>query len=472
MTQTIQYDKNPSGEGAAARVSRTGATPSLATDTFTGWPVFGARSHKIVATGTTVATVGLPNADRPAATPGEKWSAKVTVRNSAAGSRSISVSIVFYNTAGATLGTVTATFSDTRTVAAGAVQLFEVAGVTAPASTASVDVQVSRNAGGGAATSDPVHFGEVSLTKTAASFAYRDPGTNKLATWTGTADASTQIYWDPTITLTPAPANLPAPCITVLVDDLPPGVASLTLKRTAAGRTHKVRGAVQVPVVTGFSTQDIEAPFQTPCDYRAELLDSAGESIAFTGSSTATLNVAVCWVHNPLDPAGATAIDIADTSGKAITRPVAGEKYQPEQRTLAVFITGRRGGVEGAQMYFSTDDPTVAAKFEAMFGGYEDDEQQIPMLCIRATPFLDLPAPFFAMMLQPTLQPINVHMGGSLREWTASADEGAPPFAGIVVALLRRDDIDFAFATRTAMNAAYASRLAIDRDYAKAGTAP
>lgn len=472
MTQTIQYDKNPSAEGATARVSRASVTPSLATDTFTGWPQVGTRSHKGVATATTIATVGLPNADRPAAAAGQAWSCQVTLRNGAGSSRSFSVSIVFYNTAGGTLGTALATTSDTRTVNAGATQVFEINNAIAPASTASVDIQVSRNAGGGAAISDAFHFDLVSLTRTAVRFAYRDPGSNILATWSGTADASTQIYWDPAFTLTPAPANLPAPCITVLLDDLPSSVATITLRRTAAGRTHRVRGAVGVTVASAFSTQDVEAPFQVQSDYRAELFWANGSSGGQTEISSATLNVTECWVHNPLDPAGATAIDIADKSGRSITRPVRGKKYNPEQRTLAVFITGRRSGVEGVDLYFETSDATVAAKFEAMFGGYEDDDQQMPILCIRATPFLDLPAPFFAGMLSPSRHPVNVHMGGTLREWDAKADEAAPPFPGIVVALLTRNDIDFAYATRNALDAAYAKRLNIDRDYAKAGTAP
>lgn len=470
--QIVQYDKNPSGEGAAARVSRVGATPTTTTDTFTSWPPIGTKSHKLVATATTIATVGLPNADRPAATVGTVWSCKATVRNSAATSRSITVSIVFYDTAGATLGAALLTVSDTKTVAAGAIVEFTVTAATAPALTASVDVQVSRNAGGGAAISDPVHVDKVTLTKTAAAQAYRDPSTDSFATWSGTADASTQVYWVPAVTVTAVPANMPAPCITVLVDDLPPAVTRLTLYRTAGGRSMRVRGAVAVTVSSGFSTQDLEAPFQIPSDYRAEMFNVAGASLGFTDTATDTLLVDECWVHNPLDPAGATAIDITDTSGRSITRPVRGKRYTPEGRALGVLITGRRGGVQGVELSFETDDTTVAEKFEAMFGGYDDDDQQIPVICIRTPPFLDLPSPFFAGGLSPTRHPINVHMGGSLRGWDLSADETAPPFAGIVVALLRRDDIDYAFATRTLMDAAYANRLAVDRDYSKAGTAP
>lgn len=468
MSQTTQYDKNPSAQGAAARVNRTGATASLSTDTFTSWPPLGTQSHKLVASGTAIATIGLPNADRPVASSGQVWSATAQVRASQA--RNVALSIVFYDTVGGTLGTALGTTSDTDAFTAGEIRSMQVT-ATAPASTASVDVQVSRNAGGGAATSDAVHVDMVTLTQTAAPVVYRDPSTNVFATWTGTADASTQTYWDPVITLTADPANLPAPCITALVDDLPPAITTLTMYRTAGGRTMKVRGAVEIPVSSGFSVQDIEAPFQVQSDYKAEMFAS-GVSAGWIAVTSETLDVDEVWVHNPLDPAGATAIDLADTSARTLSRPIRGKKYQPQARTLGVLITGRRGGLEGVDLFFETDDATVAEKFEAMFGGYEDDDQLPPILCVRGIPYLDLPAPFFAGVLDPKKKPINVHMGGTLRNWDVSADEVEPPFPGIIVALLRRMDIDYFYSTRNARDAAYASRLANDRDYSKAGIAP
>ena len=470
MTQTVQFDKNPSAEGAAARVSRAAATPSLATDTFTAWPPVGARSHKIVATATTVATTGLPNSDRPAAAAGEKWSTAATVRNSNTSARSISVALVFYNTIGATLGTALATTADTRTLAAGEVATFEVNGATAPAGTASVDVQVSRNAGTGAAVSDAVHVDAHTLTRTATRIAYRDPAATPFATWSGTAHASTQVYWDPVITLSPMVDPTPCPRMIVLVDDLPSGIAFLTITRAAEGRTTRVRGAVFVPVVSGFQVLDVECGFQVQSDYRAELFTADGTSVGFTPTASGVLAVDETWVHNPLDPEGATLIDLSDESGRALTRPVNGDRFYPEQRVLAIFVTGRRLGLQGVDLYFSTDQDDIASRFEAMLGGYDDENATMPILVVRTPPFTDFPRTFFAGVLSPKRKPINVHMGGSLREWELSADEAAPPFPGIIVPLLTRNDIDAAYATRNALDAAYASRLAIDRDFSKAGT--
>jgi hypothetical protein len=471
MTQVIQHDKNPSAEGAAARVSRASATPSLSTDAFTGWPQDGTRSHKIVATATTVATTGLPNADRPAAVAGETWSAAATVRNGAAGSRQITLAIVFYNTAGATLGTALATVSASAVLAAGETRVLKIDGAIAPALTASVDLQISRAAGTGAAISDAVHADLHTLTKTVTAVDYLSPTNTPLATWSGVAHASTQVYWTPTLSLTALTDDSPAPRIQVLIDDLPPGVATITLYRQAEGRTFRVRGAVAVPVAGAFQTLDLEAPFGTTASYRAAMFTSLGAEAGFTASAVAQLDVDTCWVHNPLDPANAAQIDIDDKSGRSLTRPVSGEVFRPEQRPLAVLITSRRRGLEQVELYFSTDDPIVAEKFESMFGGYNDDEQLVPVLCVRAPGFIDIPRPLFAGALEPRRIPVNIHMGGNLREWQVTADEAEPPFPGIVVALLSRDDIDAFFASRSALDAAYASRTAIDRDYSKAGIA-
>jgi hypothetical protein len=470
MSQTIQYDKNPAAEGAAVRVSRAAATPTIATDTFTSWPPQGTKSHKLVATATTDAVVGLPNADRPAAAAGQIWSARATIRNSTAGSRTVQLVLRYYDTAGATLGTSLSAVAAGGTFAASEIRVVSINGAIAPVGTASIDLQVQRLAGGGAAAADAVHFDQVTLTNTAAAMAYKDPAFDVFGVWTGTANASTQRYYTPVLTATPVNDDLPAPRMLVFVDDLPPAVNVLTLSRTAENRTENVRGAVLVSVAGGFSRPDFSAPFGIPAAWRAHLFVGTTD-VGFTDTVTAQLDSDGCYVHNPIDPTGSIRIDIADTSGRALTRPTDGEVFYPEGRSLGVLVSGRRRGLKGVDMYFSTTSADVAAKFEAMLGGYNDDDQTVPVLCIRTPPWIDIPRTFYAAVLELTKKPVNVHMGGNLREWESSVDEMSPFAPGIVVALLTRDDISAFFSTRNAVQAAYASRTAIDRDYAKAGTA-
>jgi hypothetical protein len=472
MALIINADKNPSAEGAAARVSRAGATCTTSTDAFTGWPAVGASSHKIVATATTVATSGLPNADRPAAAVGEVWSGWARVRNSAASSRTIAVRVVFYDTFGATLGTALGgSVTTSQTVAAGTAVVFAVNGAVAPAGTASVDLQVERAAGGGAAISDPVHADAHTLTKTAAATVYIDPTTSVFAVWTGTANASTQTYYVPKITLTPLTDANPSPRVQVLVDDLPTGVAKITLARSESGRTFKARGAVNVPVASGFSTLDVEAGFQVTLSYRAQMFSSVGDDLGFTDAASTMLAVTDCWIHNPTDPTGAVIVDIRDDSARSVRRPSDGEVVYPQNRSLGVLIAGPRRGVQALEVFFETADVATADKFQAMLGGYSDDTTRVPVLCIRTPTYLRIPRTFFAAVLDLAEEPVTVHMGGELISWSATTDEVAPPFPGIVVALLTRNDIDAFYSSRNAIDAAYAKRIDIDRDYSKAGTA-
>ena len=273
-----------------------------------------------------------------------------------------------------------------------------------------------------------------------------------------------------TIVTTPLTDLTPAPRVLVEVNNIAVGAATLTLFRQAEGRTFRVRGAVRVPVSSAFATLDLEAPFGVEIGYRVELFDAGGLSLGFSNTTLTQLNVDLCYVHNPMNPSGSIQIDLSDTSGRALTRTTSGEIFHPEQRVVGLLISGTRRGLEAVSLYFSTDDPQVAEKFEAMLGGYSiADSDVVPILCVRTPPLTDLPRTFFAAVMQATRRPVNVHMGGTLREWETEADEASPPAPGLIVPLLTRDDIDAFFATRNALDAAYGARTDIDRDYSKAG---
>lgn len=472
MSQTINYDKNPSAEGAAARVSRVAATTSLSADTFTSWPPSGTKSHKLVATAATVSTAGLPNADRPAASSGQVWSARCVVRNSAAGVRTIAVRIVFYDTAGATLGTaLSGSVTTSSAFAAGEIKTVTVIGAVAPASTASVDLQVERTAAGLAATSDPVHADQFTLTQTADALLFADPSDSSFTVWSGATDASTSIYYVPEITLDPLTDAAPSPRCIVTIDDMPPAVDQITLFRYQQGRTFKVRGSVLIGVDLGYSTPDVEAPFQRAFEYRAQMFGAGGADLGFTVAAASYLDVTDCWIHNPTDPEGALLIDITDSSGRSIVRPSDGQIVYPQNRQLGVLIAGPRRGITGTELYFESDTVAAADTFQAMLGSYADDDPTVPILCIRTPPLLRLPSTLFAAVQNLSENAINAHMSGDLTGWSATVDEVSPPFPGLVVPLLTRDDIDIFFATRALMDAAYLRRIDIDRDYSKAGLA-
>lgn len=208
-----------------------------------------------------------------------------------------------------------------------------------------------------------------------------------------------------------------------------------------------------------------------PSGYRAQLFDAMGVELAYTATSSATIECDETWIHNPLNPAGARQVGIEDLDGTRIGRPVSGTVHESDTRSLGLLIAGHRRGVR-VDMILSTTDLATADAFDDMLGGYDDEDQTIPVLCIRTPrPYSRLPATFFAFTEDLGQVPRTVHMGGALIEWDGSFQEVAPPSPGLVLPLLRRDDIDVAFATRNALDAAYLRRLDIDRDYSKAGLA-
>ncbi|MFF2274216.1 hypothetical protein ACFVTX_18220 [Agromyces sp. NPDC058136] len=460
--QTIQHDKNPSGEGAAARVSRAVATPSISTDTAAGWPVLGSKSHKAVATAATICTIGLPNADRPAAAAGQKWSVKLAVRSAQA--RTIQAAIVFYNTAGATLGTVTGTVPGTATAfAAGDIKTLTIDGALAPAGTASVDLQVSRTAAGSPAISDTFYVDTVAFTRTDTAISYRAPSTDYTAVWSGTVDASTQLYYDSTVTLTPQITG--NPWVEVFPVDLPPAVARLRMIRTSEDRTWLVRGGVDV--APGVAAQDFECPLKSTATYRAELYDAAGTRLGYTDSASVVLNVDGTWVHQPLQPLVATQVELDDGSGATLYRETPGELTYVEGASVARRIGSRRRGLTKVPISISAFGVQMDA-FQAILGSYE--VEQLGVLCIRTSAPVRWPRTFFASSDDLAEQDVSVKVGGAYVQFIGTLTEVEPPHPGLVMPLLRYDDLD-AFGDYAAQDAGWATYTDRDRAYALAGLA-
>jgi hypothetical protein len=312
---------------------------------------------------------------------------------------------------------------------------------------------------------------------------YIDGSRGYLYAWAGTAHASLSTFYTPAITLTPvADDAAPGPRVQIAVDDIPPTVAGITLYRTCDRRRMKVRGAVKESIlgVGAYGTQDVEAGFSSDgsveSTYRAQLLDINDAELGYTDTATTALVYDQPWIHNVLDPYGAAQIDVEHRTAMSLKRRSEGEIYYAERRTLGVLMAGQRHGVEGVGLHLSTTSKVDADKFQDMLGTYDDADEgtgdRLPLLCIRTpAPWDRLPRTFFAAVLEIEELPLNVHMGGQVIEFSATADETAPPFPGIVVPLLTRNDIDAFYATRNALDAAYARRIDIDRDYSKAGTA-
>ena len=445
--QTVNYDKNPSAEGAAARVSRASATPSISTDSFTSWPL-GTKSHKIVATATTVATVGLPNADRPAAVAGQVWSLFARVRSVQA--RSVQVALVFYDTAGATLGTSLSTVTSAATFTAGEIQTMRVDGATAPASTASVDVQVSRNAGGGAAISDTVYVDMVALTQTATSQQFRDPDTDASVAWTGTAHASTQTWFDPAVTVTAFDDEFPCPRAQILFEDLWPTAATVDVLQLSTEGSVVVRDARGAPPTSQtYTVTDYELPPGVGVRYQARQYDASGVELGLSVTSepvTVEWENEVVWVQDTLNPANSVRA-YADTG-------FAKDVKRSRDRTLhrrgfdTMSLKGPIGLYENIPLPLSTESLPDAAKLEAVLAE--------TTVLIRSMPVHNLPRCLHADV-ELVKRPVDVEFGGGWVLWPISGDQVSRSDMPVIVSVLSYTLFKTAFDTYTEAKAVYAT---------------
>jgi hypothetical protein len=294
-----------------------------------------------------------------------------------------------------------------------------------------------------------------------ASVAYGDPDTSGVWTWTGTAQASTSKWWQGKITLT---ANSVAmPYVEVLVEDLSPNVSYITIHRIAAGRDFSVRGAIVALVSGALSRIDYEVPFNTSCIYRAEMFDSAGNSLGFTIDGSITYTTTDTWIHNPLNPAGGVKVDLLSTSGNTISHPSSGQLVQPIGRSVGVIVSSGRLGYRGFPLQVSTSTLALADSFAALIGDYTT--KTVPVLCVRSGTPIRIPKPFFISALDPQEIALNIDVGGSVIDWDITGDEVSPPSPGVLVPLLTRADLNAYYATRAALNSDNATRLAVNRRY-------
>lgn len=226
-----------------------------------------------------------------------------------------------------------------------------------------------------------------------------------------------------------------------------------------------VRGGVSLSTSSPAAV-DNEAPFGVLTSYQAELFDGTGLSLGFTDAATVTLDVTQSWIHQPLSPILAIPIRIFTTTSGAVQWVNPGELLYPEGATVGTQIGGQRQGIQGLAFGFRVASPADADELLSMFGSYTTDFPAV--VCIRTPPPVRLPRVLFLNSTGPVE---TSQANFSYITYAMTGNEVQPPTPGLVIPLLRREDMDAAYATRADMDAAYATRLAADTDYSKAGLA-
>lgn len=267
----------------------------------------------------------------------------------------------------------------------------------------------------------------------------------------------------------------PNPGVRVLVafSTVASGTQTINVWRTAEGRQFKVRGGVALFAVGGASVMDFEAPVGVAMSYQAEQFNSSGVSLGFTDATPLTIATSSVFsdtsqviVHQPLSPALSIIGRLDANTAAEVVNVIPGALANPEGSTVATWIGGQRQGVSGMQFSVEAQSFADADEFRSMFGGYTSNFPAV--LCVRTAPPARFPRVFFAAVdtLRESTDYIN-----NLVTFNLTVNEVAPPYPGLVLPTLRRNDIDAAFTTRTARAAAYSTRIARDTDYTKAGLA-
>lgn len=299
--------------------------------------------------------------------------------------------------------------------------------------------------------------------------------------------------------LTPFTDAAPCPRVEVFFEDFDPGTTHVTVYRLAGGREFQVRGAVRAATAGSFARIDFEVPFNVPVTYRAEQFDAAGLSLGFT--ATTTLGDAVeglppaldlvpeddlapgmtvvgaglvsreTWMHNPLNPQGAVKVTLLDTAARSLSRPVPGEVSYPRGRRVGVMLSEPRRGLSGAVFDVFTESHADADAVQALIGSYT--ASAVPVICVRTglrNP-MRVAMPLFLGVLDIPEEDVSVRYGDEETVQRIEGSEVDPPIPGLFVPLLRRKDLNAAFATRAAMNGAALTRGDINRLYEYAGMA-
>jgi hypothetical protein len=464
------------------------------------------RSYQVRTTTASTGVARLPAAHRAPATEGEPWTASARVRfdPDRPVPQAITLSVEFFDAQGVVVGTASDTlplevaegfyeappgsghvYVVGPTPASGrsypaslfqrtSAEVYTVSTSDVPQPPAPVVLRASGIAPEGAATAsisvsgDSFYVTNLMLVQVAAEELpdFFTGASGAYYAWSGTPHASTSLYYQTYPQLVPRLDRSPVERVVLTFREVLPGATYVNVWRISDGRTTEVRGGLGKYAVGGFPLIDYEAPFGVPITYRAEMFTDATltVSLGFTETATTQLDAVEPCVHQPLNPASAVWPRLMQGTADDIVRRTPGEMVYAEGAQVGTWLGQQRRGIEGLQLRLLTETLGDADRFQQLL-------QSVAVLCVRTPPPIRIPRTFFGSVDELHEVAFDVaQLGGSVM-FEFQADEVRPPAPGLVPAILRRDDIDTAYATREQRAAAYLTRLDRDRDYSLAGLA-
>lgn len=272
------------------------------------------------------------------------------------------------------------------------------------------------------------------------------------------------------ISATPFTNASPVPRVQVVMSDLPAG--TVTLLRTAEGRTMAVRGGVRIPTVGGVvPVMDFECPFRTETTYKGEMFSPLGVSLGFTPTVSTMLHVWDYWIQQPLDPSLSVLLELRPNAAASLSRKASGSVVYAQNSMVGRWIGGTNRGLQGVSMDAVSLTEDESAMMRRIFGTY--DTPQLPVVLIRSPPgLLKVPRVLFLAIPDPIEQDFTVRLGGDMTDWLLQGDEVLPPTPGLIVPILTLDDISAAYPSGLdSISATYPDFLSLSTDYSIAGAA-
>lgn len=275
----------------------------------------------------------------------------------------------------------------------------------------------------------------------------------------------------PEVTLTPRDDMGPVPRVSV---DIPPasfvGAAqTVTIRRTAEGRTFDVRGGVNLPPGMPVILDDVEAPFGVESSYTVVGFDTDGNEVGRVPVGSVVLNSDKTVIQQPLDARLNAVVQRLEGTGAELVRSTPGAVQYPIGRVLPGMVgLGPRRGLQGVKfdMHCEADQ---ADNLQATLGTYE--QPQLPVWLVRTPPDQRIPRVFFCHV--PELVELDTyrHSGNGWSRFQATVTEIAPPAVGITGATLTYSDVAVFYSTYSELAAQYATYSDIRRDASLIGAA-
>lgn len=276
-----------------------------------------------------------------------------------------------------------------------------------------------------------------------------------------------------TVTVQAFPGDgVEVPFVEVVASGFPEGTATVTVRRTAEGRSFVVRGLVRTNAAGAVSVRDYEAPLGRTSSYRSEFFDSSGLSLGFDSPKTVSLafvegpwGTSAAWFHDPLDPATAVLVSLTGGAGHPIARFTPGDVVSGPRRSVGIAFPGTRGGVRGLTLDCVTESLEDGNRLDSLLGGYDSDALSI--VCVRTHPRTRFPGTLFAFVSEP-VKAARDYDSWAL-QWAMDGDEVAPPAPAVLVPLLTYQDFANYYSTYQAFADAYPSYITASRDYSVKG---